>query len=340
MASTRLVAGISAGIVVGAGVFAALATTPASAELAPASAAGGCSATVSVDSQWGSGSAGGQVLRVTVTNTSPSPATDWTVTWTLGAGQKVRSAWNAAVGTSGTTVTAVNKSSNGKLAAGAATSFGVQLTGVAGAPTLTCDNGGGTPAADVTVTESDNGGSVTLQVGQTLAVSLPSDYLLPAVSSPAVTQVSGSGGYSTGSPLVVLYRAAVGGPADITTRHNDFTSDWVLHVTVNSPGSTGAGVNYDVTAADNLSTLTMVSGDFLRVSLPSLYVSPTVTPDGILNLVSVTGGYPTADPLVALYVAHTTGKVDVASYTDIACNHEPMPCPSPSVSWLLHVVVS
>lgn len=339
MTNTRLAAGVLSGIVLGAGLFAALATSPASAEQTPATA-GGCSATVQIDAQWGSGSTGGQVLSVTVTNTSPSPATDWAVTWALGSGQTVRSAWNATVTTAGGTVTAVNKAHNGKLAAGAATSFGLQLTGVAAPPTLSCANGGGTPAADVTVTESDNGGSVTLQVGQTLAVSLPGDYLLPAVSSPAITQVSAGGGYPTGSPLVVVYRAAVGGPADITTRHNDFTSDWVLHVTVNSPGSTGAGANYTVTAADNLSTLNLISGDILQVSLSSLYVPPTVTPDGVLTLVSVTGGYPTTEPLVALYLAHTTGQVDVASYTDIACNHEPMPCPSPSVSWLLHVVVS
>jgi hypothetical protein len=328
MGVSKLVAGTVSAIVAGAGLLAVAVMTPAQAgSTAMITPGGGCSATARIDGQWGSGASGGQVIHVTVTNTSAAATAQWTVTWALGSRQTVRSAWNAEVTTSGSTLTAAGTPHNGKLAPGGTTTFGVQLKGVAAPPALTCDNGAGIPATDVTVTEADNGGSVTLRVGQTLGVSLGSTFPAPAVSGPALTQLLSTGG-------TTVFRGAAIGAADVTS------GAWSVHVVVLGPSSTSPGNSHTVTTADNQKTISIVSGDILQVSLPAQYVPPTLAPDGILALTSVTGGYPTGQPLVAFYVTRAPGVVDIKSYTDIACNHEPTPCPSPSVPWTLHVIVS
>lgn len=83
----------------------------------------GCAVTGTVQSQWGTGYV---VQPVTVTNVGDSVATGWTVTFTLPAGHTVTGSWNAAVSVSGQTVTAGNLAYNGRLAPGAATTFGFQ----------------------------------------------------------------------------------------------------------------------------------------------------------------------------------------------------------------------
>src|SRR3954469_23909402 len=130
-------------------LLAALAMSPAVAGGAPASTppAAGCSATAHVQTQWGSGATGGQIVTVTVANTSAAITTTWAVAWTLGAGQQVVSAWNATVRTSGGEATAVNAGNNGVLGPAASTTFGMQLSGTAPAPLLSCDNGATTPTS-------------------------------------------------------------------------------------------------------------------------------------------------------------------------------------------------
>jgi hypothetical protein len=234
----------------GAVLVAALAGSPAVAGDTPTTG-GGCSATAHIEAQWGGGSTGGQIVSVAVANTSATASTKWTVTWTLAGGQRVASAWNATVATSAGRATATNARHNGVLAPGASTTFGMLLSGVAPAPTLSCDSGGSTPTtppaggSEVTVTLTDNQGTVRLHTGDTLVVSLSRLHLPPKLSAPGV----------------------------------------------------------------------LVPGD-------------------------ITGGYPTEQPLVARYTAAAAGSVDVSTTTDIACNHEPLPCPSPSVPWLVHVVVT
>jgi hypothetical protein len=76
------------------------------------------------------------------------------------------------------------------------------------------------------------------------------------------------------------------------------------------------------------------------VSLPSDYLPPNVAPAGVLVQRDVVGGYPSAQPLVARYVADAAGQADVSTRTDAACNHAPTPCPSPSVPWTVHVTVT
>lgn len=70
----------------------------------------------------------------------------------------------------------------------------------------------------VTVTESDDEAVITLLIGQTLVVSLPSSYQPPAVVPENVlVQRCVDGGYPTGRPLVVGFVAAAPGQATIST---------------------------------------------------------------------------------------------------------------------------
>jgi len=347
------------GIVAGAGLLAATAMTSAVAG-APASdpGTGGCRAVARVDAQWGTGATGGQILTVTVTNTAATTATKWTVAWALGAGQRVVSAWSAAVNTTGTTVTAVNAAHNGVLAPAASTTFGMQLSGLAPAPAPSCGNdtstsptSGTTPPGghDVTVTQADNQRTVTLLAGQTLGIALGPGFVTPTLSGPALARLSTSGGYPTGRPLAASYRAVAAGSIDITT-HTDYaclhtsppcalpTTLWTLHVTVVDIPNTGQTVT--VSTADNLSTVRLRVGDTLVVNLPSAYLPPRVTTGGVVVQREVAGGYPTGEPLVSRYLAAAAGQTDVSTQTDDPCNHLPTPCPSPTVRWTVHIVVT
>jgi hypothetical protein len=337
------------------GTVALTALVTSSAGGTPAVASpGGCGATARVETQWGSGATGGQIAAVTVTNTVATTTTKWMVTWALGAGQQVVSAWNAAVITSGGQATAVNAAYNGVLAPGASVTFGMQLSGTGPAPVLSCDNGVSPPPAstppggpDVTVGESANGSTITVVAGQTLGLSLGAEYVRPTVSAGALTQLSASGGYPTGQPLAALYRATAPGTAEVTTR-SDYAclhttppctvpvKLWTVHVTV--VAATGQTVT--VSAADNQSTVRLHVGDALVVSLASNYLPPRLAVAGVLVPGDTTGGYPTGRPLVARYVAAGAGTVGVSTLTDAECNHEPTPCPSPQIPWAITVTVT
>jgi hypothetical protein len=85
----------------------------------------GCTATYRTTQTWN----GGFTADVTVTGATRG----WTVTWSYG-GQTVTGAWNATVTQSGSSVRATNLSYN----AAAPATFGLQGTGSATTPTLTC----------------------------------------------------------------------------------------------------------------------------------------------------------------------------------------------------------
>jgi mannan endo-1,4-beta-mannosidase len=101
----------------------------------PSSPAGSCAATYSSAGQWAGGFQG--EVKVAAGNAA---ITGWTVTLTFANGQTVTQAWNATLSSSGATVTAKNVSYNGRLAAGAATTFGFlgSWTGTNSAPSLSC----------------------------------------------------------------------------------------------------------------------------------------------------------------------------------------------------------
>ncbi|MFF0255874.1 cellulase family glycosylhydrolase [Micromonospora zamorensis] len=81
--------------------------------------AGGCTATYTVTGQWQGGFQG--EVRVTA---GSAAITGWTTRWTFANGQSVSQTWSATLTSSGATVTARNVDYNGRLAAGASTTFG------------------------------------------------------------------------------------------------------------------------------------------------------------------------------------------------------------------------
>lgn len=350
-----------AGVAVSATVLAVMTPVMAGSAGTISPLAGGCSATAHIDSEWGSGATGGEIVTVTVANTSANAATTWAVSWTLGSGQRIVSAWNATVSTSGSTATAVNAGYNGALSPGASTTFGMQLAGTGPTPVLNCGNDAAPPAsgsasvtppagADMTVTAADNGTTVTVFAGQTLGVVLPADYRPPTVYGAALAQQSSTGGYPTGQPVSALFRAVAPGNSDLSSQTDNachYTTPpcaapvvlWLVHVKV-LPAPSGTGQTVTVTQTDNTSTVALRVGDTLEVSLPSMYTPPTVAPSGFLVRSDLTGGYPTGQPLLVRYVAVAAGQADVSTISDGECLHLPTPCPSPQVRWVVHVTVT
>jgi acetylxylan esterase len=92
---------------------------PTSAPPTSAPPAGGCTASYALVNQW----TGGFQATVTVRNGS-TPRSAWQVSWTFPSGQSITQIWNAALTTSGSTMTARNLSYNGSLGANATTTFG------------------------------------------------------------------------------------------------------------------------------------------------------------------------------------------------------------------------
>lgn len=85
----------------------------------------GCTATGTVQTQWGNGYV---IEPVTVTNTGSSAISGWTVTFTLPSGHSIVGSWNASFSVSGQTVTARNMDYNGNLGPNGSTSFGFQVS--------------------------------------------------------------------------------------------------------------------------------------------------------------------------------------------------------------------
>ncbi|HET9516336.1 MAG TPA: RICIN domain-containing protein, partial [Actinoplanes sp.] len=84
-----------------------------------------CSASLRIDSDWGSGF----TATVTVTNRGSSTTKGWRVTWTWPGDQKFVNAWNGDSTQTGAAVTTVNGSWNGPIPAGGSATFGFQATG-------------------------------------------------------------------------------------------------------------------------------------------------------------------------------------------------------------------
>lgn len=206
---------------------------------------------------------------------------------------------------------------------------------------------GATPAiaAGTSLVESSSGTTVTVAVGQTIAVDLPASYVPITVTGPAVTAVSSSGGFPTGQPLAATFLAVAPGVLDLRTM-TDYPClhavprctvpqrQWIVHVIVVPSTRT-----VTVTEADSGSTIGLRVGDTLIVSLGRDY-RPTRHSGPALRLRAVSGGFPTGQPLLARYDAARPGVVDVNTLTDYACLHTTPTCGIPQRQWILHVNVT
>ncbi|MFI7599988.1 cellulase family glycosylhydrolase [Actinoplanes sp. NPDC049681] len=94
-----------------------------------------CTATYAITGQWTGGFQGAVTVQA-----GTAPISAWTVAWTWPDGQRFTNSWNAAVTTSGGSVTARSLSYNASLPAGGSTSWGFTAawTGANTAPAPTC----------------------------------------------------------------------------------------------------------------------------------------------------------------------------------------------------------
>ncbi|MFI9584300.1 endo-1,4-beta-xylanase [Streptomyces sp. NPDC052236] len=95
---------------------------------------GDCTATYRISSQWQNGF----TAQIDVKNNRATPISGWTLKWTLPGGQGIANLWNGVLSTSGTAVTVTNAGYNGTVGGGATTSLGLQGTGPATVPSVTC----------------------------------------------------------------------------------------------------------------------------------------------------------------------------------------------------------
>jgi beta-xylosidase len=84
-----------------------------------AHASAGCQVSYTVSSQW----PGGFGANVTVANLG-DPISNWTLTWSFGAGQSITQLWNGSYTQTGANVTVTNASYNASIPTGGNTSFG------------------------------------------------------------------------------------------------------------------------------------------------------------------------------------------------------------------------
>jgi hypothetical protein len=96
--------------------------------------AAGCTASLHVNGDWGTG----HVATVTVTNDRRTAMTGWRVSWTWSGNQQVTNSWNTTLTQNTTRVVAADAGWNGSIGAGGSTTFGFQANGGAAPPTLTC----------------------------------------------------------------------------------------------------------------------------------------------------------------------------------------------------------
>ncbi|MFG2055234.1 cellulase family glycosylhydrolase [Micromonospora sp. NPDC048930] len=96
---------------------------------------GGCTASYTIVNSWQGGFQG--EVKVTV---GAAAINGWTTKWTFANGQTVTQSWNATISSSGSTYTARNVDYNGRLGAGASTTFGFlgSWTGSNAVPAVTC----------------------------------------------------------------------------------------------------------------------------------------------------------------------------------------------------------
>ncbi|WP_173064606.1 cellulase family glycosylhydrolase [Phytohabitans houttuyneae] len=182
---------------------------------ANAQAATGCRVAYAVSAQWPSGF----TANVSVTNLG-DPINGWALAWTFPSGQRVTQAWNAAVTSSGSQVTAANVSYNATIATNATVSFGFNgaWTGSNTAPTSFALNGVAcTGEVGGTATPS---GSLSPSVSPSMSPSV-SPSTSPRPADPMATVAAMQPGWNLGNTLDAI--------PDETAWGNPLTTQAMLH---------------------------------------------------------------------------------------------------------------
>jgi len=109
-----------------------------------------------------------------------------------------------------------------------------------------------------------------------------------------------------------------------------------MRATVRS--STGATVVSDDASG---SAVHLHAGQQLEVHLTQATYDPPVSSDSkTLFRRSSSGGYPTTQPVMAVFEATGRGAADITTTTDAACFHTQPRCLMPTRQWVVHVTVT
>ncbi|HTF82948.1 MAG TPA: cellulose binding domain-containing protein, partial [Cellvibrio sp.] len=140
----------------------------------------------------------GYVVNVTVTNDGSSAVTGWQLALNFNQSPGVTNSWNAAISTSGNTVTATNVSWNGNLAVGQSVSFGFQGTHSGNFVLPTCSTGSGPNPSS--------------------SSSSSSSMSIPSSSSPSISSSSSSSSIGGGNNSITVRASGTTGMESITLR--------------------------------------------------------------------------------------------------------------------------
>jgi hypothetical protein len=96
-----------------------------------------------------------------------------------------------------------------------------------------------------------------------------------------------------------------------------------------------------VTDEDSGTTVRLTGGQHLRVRLSQgTWDPPVSSADKVVVRRSSTGGYPTDQPVDAMFDAAGAGTADVTAQSDAACFHTEPRCMMAQREWRVTVVVS
>lgn len=87
-------------------------------------------------------------------------------------------------------------------------------------------------------------------------------------------------------------------------------------------------------------TVHLFAGQRLVVQLSQGTYDPPVSSSKVLVRRSSSGGYPTSQPVNAVFEAVARGTADVTASTDAACFHTQPRCMMPTRLWIVHVTVT
>jgi cellulose 1,4-beta-cellobiosidase len=224
--------------------------SPSATATATSTASGGpgtCSASFHVDNSWGSG------FQATVTVTAGSSAiTSWKVSWTWPGSQSIVNSWNAAVTSSGASVTASNLSYNGSIGAGGNTTFGLQVNGSVVTPSLSCAANGANPSPTPTATPTRTASPTPTVTPAPTRTASPTPTVTPAPSGGRTCSASFHVDNSWGSGFTATVTVTAGSSAISGWRvtwtwpgSQSIVNSWNAAVTSSGASVTATNMSYN-----------------------------------------------------------------------------------------------
>jgi hypothetical protein len=217
------------------------------ATVPPSTGPGTCSASFHVDNSWGSG------FQATVTVTAGSSAiTSWKVSWTWPGSQSIVNSWNAAVTSSGASVTASNLSYNGSIGAGGNTTFGLQVNGSVVTPSLSCAANGANPSPTPTATPTRTASPTPTVTPAPTRTASPTPTVTPAPSGGRTCSASFHVDNSWGSGFTATVTVTAGSSAISGWRvtwtwpgSQSIVNSWNAAVTSSGASVTATNMSYN-----------------------------------------------------------------------------------------------